>query len=214
MRLLCPESCKGSAETLTRKRRRCGTVRSPPLSACIKGCFLFGISSELFEDYGVKRVLYGHVHGEDGFRNTIQGSASRRGVSADLAGPSAVHSAADQKAGVVFMIRRAIIIVLDSLGVGEMPDAAKYGGPRREHRRDIFWITVRSFRSRICRRWVWETSKTRQAGRLKVAHPEGVYGRFMEHLPPERTRLPDTGRSQVSIRRNRSKRILMVFRRN
>ena len=25
------------------------------------------------------------------------------------------------------MIRRAIIIVLDSLGVGEMPDAAKYG---------------------------------------------------------------------------------------
>ena len=25
------------------------------------------------------------------------------------------------------MIKRAIIIVLDSLGVGEMPDAAKYG---------------------------------------------------------------------------------------
>ena len=60
------------------------------------------------------------------------------------------------------MIRRAIIIVLDSLGVGEMPDAAKYGDQVRI-RWDIFWITVRSFRSRICRRWVWETSKTRQA---------------------------------------------------
>ena len=27
----------------------------------------------LFEEYGVKRVIYGHIHGEDGFRNAIKG---------------------------------------------------------------------------------------------------------------------------------------------
>ena len=29
---------------------------------------------QLFEDYGVKEVYYGHIHGEDGFRTTIQGN--------------------------------------------------------------------------------------------------------------------------------------------
>lgn len=28
---------------------------------------------QIFEDYGIKRVIYGHVHGEDGFKNTIKG---------------------------------------------------------------------------------------------------------------------------------------------
>ena len=28
---------------------------------------------QLFEDYGVKEVYYGHIHGEEGFRKTIQG---------------------------------------------------------------------------------------------------------------------------------------------
>ncbi len=28
---------------------------------------------QIFEDYGVKRVIYGHVHGEDGFRSAIEG---------------------------------------------------------------------------------------------------------------------------------------------
>jgi len=28
---------------------------------------------QLFEDYGVKRVFYGHIHGEDGFRSAVQG---------------------------------------------------------------------------------------------------------------------------------------------
>lgn len=28
---------------------------------------------QLFEDYGVKRVIYGHIHGEDGFRNAVKG---------------------------------------------------------------------------------------------------------------------------------------------
>ena len=29
---------------------------------------------QLFEDYGVKRVFYGHIHGEEGFRSAIQGN--------------------------------------------------------------------------------------------------------------------------------------------
>ena len=28
---------------------------------------------QIFDDYGVKRVIYGHVHGEDGFRTAIEG---------------------------------------------------------------------------------------------------------------------------------------------
>lgn len=28
---------------------------------------------QMFEDYGVRNVYYGHIHGEEGFRNTIQG---------------------------------------------------------------------------------------------------------------------------------------------
>jgi hypothetical protein len=28
---------------------------------------------DFFEDYGVKKVLYGHVHGEEGFKNSIKG---------------------------------------------------------------------------------------------------------------------------------------------
>lgn len=37
---------------------------------------------QLFEDYGIKHVLYGHIHGEDGFKNTIRGN--HHGVEYDL----------------------------------------------------------------------------------------------------------------------------------
>ena len=46
-----------------------GVLHYPPVSKAAS----FSGFQQLFEDYGVKRVLYGHVHGEDGFRNTIQG---------------------------------------------------------------------------------------------------------------------------------------------
>lgn len=33
----------------------------------------FSAFQQVFEDYGIKNVIYGHIHGEDGFRNTIMG---------------------------------------------------------------------------------------------------------------------------------------------
>lgn len=41
----------------------------PPVSSTSA----FSGFQQLFEDYGVRRVLYGHVHGEDGFHNAIKG---------------------------------------------------------------------------------------------------------------------------------------------
>lgn len=41
---------------------------------------------QAFEDYGVKEVYYGHIHGEDGFRSAVQGEfygISYRLISAD-----------------------------------------------------------------------------------------------------------------------------------
>ena len=51
------------------RRELIGVLHYPPVSKAAS----FSGFQQLFEDYGVKRVLYGHVHGEDGFRNTIQG---------------------------------------------------------------------------------------------------------------------------------------------
>lgn len=47
-----------------------GVLHFPPVSKPSS----FSAFQQLFEDYGVKRVLYGHIHGEDKFRNTILGN--------------------------------------------------------------------------------------------------------------------------------------------
>lgn len=46
-----------------------GVMHYPPVSKMAS----FSGFQQIFEDFGVKRVIYGHVHGEDGFRNTIMG---------------------------------------------------------------------------------------------------------------------------------------------
>lgn len=46
-----------------------GVLHYPPVS---KPAAFSGFQ-QIFEEYGVKRVIYGHVHGADGFRNAIQG---------------------------------------------------------------------------------------------------------------------------------------------
>lgn len=50
----------------------------PPVSKTAS----FSGFQQLFEDYGIKHVLYGHIHGEDGFKNTIRGA--HHGVDYDL----------------------------------------------------------------------------------------------------------------------------------
>ena len=30
--------------------------------------------TDIFEEYGVKKVLYGHIHGKENFKNIIEGS--------------------------------------------------------------------------------------------------------------------------------------------
>lgn len=46
-----------------------GMLHYPPVSDSSR----FSGFQQLFEDYGVKEVYYGHVHGEDGFRRSIKG---------------------------------------------------------------------------------------------------------------------------------------------
>ncbi len=58
----CMEKCSG--------KEMLGIMHFPPVSKATA----FSGFQQLFEDYGVKRVLYGHIHGEDGFRNIIRGS--------------------------------------------------------------------------------------------------------------------------------------------
>ena len=50
----------------------------PPVSKAAS----FSGFQQMFEDYGIKHVLYGHIHGEDGFKNTIIGEY--HGVTYDL----------------------------------------------------------------------------------------------------------------------------------
>ena len=47
-----------------------GFLHYPPVSDPKK----FSGFMQLFEDYGVKKVYYGHVHGEDNFRRAIKGN--------------------------------------------------------------------------------------------------------------------------------------------
>ena len=46
-----------------------GVMHYPPVSRATS----FSGFQQIFEDYGVKQVVYGHIHGEDGFKNTILG---------------------------------------------------------------------------------------------------------------------------------------------
>ena len=46
-----------------------GLLHYPPVSDVRR----FSGFQQLFEDYGVRRVYYGHIHGEDGFRTAVQG---------------------------------------------------------------------------------------------------------------------------------------------
>ena len=75
-------------------------------------------------------------------------------------------------------INRAIIIVLDSLGVGELPDAEKYGDKGTDtlgHILDNYHLDIPNLRA------LGMGNITGAAGgRLKVDSPHGVYGRFME----------------------------------
>ena len=50
----------------------------PPVSKTAS----FSGFQQMFEDYGIKHVIYGHIHGEDGFKNTIRGN--HHGVEYDL----------------------------------------------------------------------------------------------------------------------------------
>ncbi|MDO4745922.1 MAG: metallophosphoesterase [Bacillota bacterium] len=46
-----------------------GILHFPPVSKTAS----FSGFQQLFEDYGIKRVLYGHIHSEDAFKNAIKG---------------------------------------------------------------------------------------------------------------------------------------------
>ena len=77
------------------------------------------------------------------------------------------------------MIRRAIIIVLDSLGVGAMPDAANYADQGADTLGHILDHCPQLAIPNL-RKLGMGNIRDAAGGRLKVEQPEGVYGRFME----------------------------------
>lgn len=54
-------------------------------------------------------------------------------------------------------------------------------GTKVRIRWDIFWITGPQLQIPNLQKMGMGNIKDAAGGRLKVAHPEGVYGRFMEH---------------------------------
>ena len=75
-------------------------------------------------------------------------------------------------------INRAIIIVLDSLGVGELPDSDRYGDKGTDtlgHILDNYPLNIPNLK----RLGIGNISGA-AGGRLSVPDPEGVYGKFME----------------------------------
>lgn len=67
--LLRLESSLVAAKKTTPDLERVGVLHYPPVSKAMA----FSGFQQLFEDYGVKRVFFGHIHGEDGFKGAIQG---------------------------------------------------------------------------------------------------------------------------------------------
>lgn len=75
-------------------------------------------------------------------------------------------------------IKRACIIVLDSLGVGELPDAADYedaGADTLGHIQDLYPLDIPNLR-----RLGLGNVAGAAGGRLKTEKTEGAYGRFAE----------------------------------
>ena len=58
-----------SRETFAEEHPIIGILHYPPVSDAGR----FSGFQQLFEDYGVKDVYYGHIHGEDGFRSCVKG---------------------------------------------------------------------------------------------------------------------------------------------
>ncbi|MGI6765669.1 MAG: metallophosphoesterase [Lentihominibacter sp.] len=67
--LLRLEASLKSAKSMDCEGEIIGFLHYPPVSRIDS----FSGFMQLFEDYSVKEVYYGHIHGEDGFKNTIQG---------------------------------------------------------------------------------------------------------------------------------------------
>lgn len=92
-------------------------------------------------------------------------------------------------------MKRVFLIVLDSFGIGEMPDAGAYG--------DINVNTLRS----VSQSSYFHMDHMRELGLFNIdgvevgertAHPTAAYAR-MTSAPVERILPSDTGRSQASI---------------
>lgn len=76
------------------------------------------------------------------------------------------------------MVKRAIIIVLDSLGVGQMPDASKYGDEGADtlgHILDNYSLKIPNLRNLGL-----GNIEDAAGGRLAAEKPKGAFGRFAE----------------------------------
>lgn len=76
------------------------------------------------------------------------------------------------------MIKRVTVIVLDSLGIGELPDAALYGDEGADtlgHILDAAGLDIPNLR-----KIGMGNIKDAASGRLAVDHPSGAFGRFAE----------------------------------
>ncbi len=70
--------CEESGDVLAAEPELIVVMHFPPVSKTAS----FSGFQQLFEDYGIKHVIYGHIHGEEGFKNAIKGN--HHGVIYDL----------------------------------------------------------------------------------------------------------------------------------
>ena len=76
------------------------------------------------------------------------------------------------------MIKRVILVVLDSLGMGALPDADKYGDSNADtlgHILDEYQLDIPNLR-----RLGLGNIENAAGGRLKIEDPQGAFGRFAE----------------------------------
>ena len=103
---------------------------------------------------------------------------------------------------------RIVLVVLDSVGIGEMPDAAEYGDAGADTL-GMRWARGK-YTFRISNEWVWPTS---EACLLRELRTRPAYLAKRRRSLAAKIRLLGTGKWEALSPRTRSLLIRMVFHR-
>ena len=174
--------------------------------------------TEILEEFGVEKVIFGHLHGQTAHRNAFTGISrgiEYRLVSCDYSctsGLYALQKRRQQEKQSMNEQNRVILIVMDSVGAGALPDAGRYG----DEGRILSAISIPGIpvcRCRICRRWVFLPLKAYRLLRTMAQCADPM--REWRNCRKAKIRSQVTGSSAASEWTNLSARLRnTVFRRN